>query len=304
MAKEYKELCFTDNFMFCKVIANNGELCRHMLELILGKPVRKVEIKTSEKVIDITPQAKSIRMDVYLDDDENTVYDLEMQTSSKKNLPKRLRYYQGVIDLNLIEKGDDYDQLPESVIVFICTFDYFNKNLPFYVFENRCEAMPELLLGDETKKIFVNPYGKRDDLPEDVVYFLDYIRDQKAEDEFTRQLGQAVVKAWIHREWEVEYMNWRAYEMDLNIDKRIAREEGHEEGRKEGREEGYEEGDWKRLIRQVCKKREKGMDPEDAADQLESDLEQVQKLYHIMDSSGTTDVDTIYNKLVDKNVPV
>ena len=46
------------------------------------------------------------------------------------------------------------------------------------------------------------------------------------------------------------------------------------------------------------------MDPEDAADQLESDLEQVQKLYHIMDSSGTADVDTIYNKLVDKNVPV
>ena len=168
--------------------------------------------KTSEKVIDITPEAKSIRMDVYLDDDENTVYDLEMQTSSKKNLPKRLRYYQGVIDLNLIEKGDDYDQLPESVIVFICTFDYFDKNLPFYVFENRCEAMPELLLGDETKKIFVNPYGKRDDLPEDVVYFLDYIRDQKAEDDFTRQLDQAVVKARIHGAWiqRMLLINWKA----------------------------------------------------------------------------------------------
>ena len=145
MTKRYKELCFTDNFMFCKVVANNPELCRHMLELILGKAIRRVNIKAEEKVIDITPEAKSIRMDVYLDDDENTVYDLEMQTSAKKNLPKRLRYYQGVIDLNLIEKGDDYDQLPETVIVFICTFDYFGKGLPFYVFENRCEAMPELL---------------------------------------------------------------------------------------------------------------------------------------------------------------
>ncbi|MDY4893180.1 MAG: Rpn family recombination-promoting nuclease/putative transposase [Agathobacter sp.] len=195
MAKEYRELCFTDNFMFCKVVGNNEELCRHMLELILGKSIRKVEINTAEKVIDLTPEAKSIRMDVYLDDDENTVYDLEMQTSAKKNLPKRLRYYQGVIDLNLIEKGDDYDQLPESVIIFICTFDYFGKKLPFYVFENRCEAMPELLLGDATKKIFVNPYGNRDGLPDDVVNFLDYIRDRKAEDAFTRELEQAVDRA-------------------------------------------------------------------------------------------------------------
>ena len=170
MTKRYKELCFTDNFMFCKVVANNPELCRHMLELILGKAIRRVNIKAEEKVIDITPEAKSIRMDVYLDDDENTVYDLEMQTSAKKNLPKRLRYYQGVIDLNLIEKGDDYDQLPETVIVFICTFDYFGKGLPFYVFENRCEAMPELLLGDETKRIFVNPFGNRGNLSDDVEY--------------------------------------------------------------------------------------------------------------------------------------
>lgn len=148
MAKNYKELRFTDNFMFCKVVSSNPELCRHMLELILGKSIRKVDIKTAEKVIDLTPEAKSVRLDVYLDDDEGTVYDLEMQASTKKNLPRRLRYYQGVIDLNLIEKGDDYDQLPESIIVFICTFDYFNRGLPFYVFENRCEAMPELLLGD------------------------------------------------------------------------------------------------------------------------------------------------------------
>ena len=217
MTKRYKELCFTDNFMFCKVGANNPELCRHMLELILGKAIRRVNIKAEEKVIDITPEAKSIRMDVYLDDDENTVYDLEMQTSAKKNLPKRLRYYQGVIDLNLIEKGDDYDQLPETVIVFICTFDYFGKGLPFYVFENRCEAMPELLLGEETKRIFVNPFGNREHLSADVVGLLDYIRDNRPEDTFTEQLEQEVSKARRHKEWEVEYMNWRAYEMDLNI---------------------------------------------------------------------------------------
>ncbi len=123
MAKGYKTLKFTDNFMFCKVVTTNPELCRHMLELILGKKIKRVDIKASEKVMDVTAGAKSIRLDVYLDDDAGTVYDLEMQTSGNKNLPRRMRYYQGVIDLNLIEKGDDYDQLPESILVFICTFD-------------------------------------------------------------------------------------------------------------------------------------------------------------------------------------
>ena len=242
MAKEYRKLRFTDNFMFCKIMANNPELCRHMLELILGKQIKNINIKATERVMDITPEAKSIRLDVYLDDDAGTVYDLEMQTAAKKNLPKRLRYYQGVIDLNLIEKGTDYDLLPETVVVFVCTFDFFGKGLPFYVFENRCEAMPELLLGDETKKVFVNPYGNRKNLPEDVAKFLDYIRDDTAEDGFTRELEQAVERARDHKEWEVEYMNWRAYEMDLSIDKRIAREEGLAEGREEGREEGLAEG--------------------------------------------------------------
>ena len=242
MAKEYRKLRFTDNFMFCKIMANNPELCRHMLELILGKQIKNINIKATERVMDITPEAKSIRLDVYLDDDAGTVYDLEMQTAAKKNLPKRLRYYQGVIDLNLIEKGTDYDLLPETVVVFVCTFDFFGKGLPFYVFENRCEAMPELLLGDETKKVFVNPYGNRKNLPEDVAKFLDYIRDDTAEDGFTRELEQAVERARDHKEWEVEYMNWRAYEMDLSIYKRIAREEGLAEGREEGREEGLAEG--------------------------------------------------------------
>ncbi len=200
MAKEYRKLVFKDNFMFCKVVVNNPELCRHMLELILGKAIREVNIHAAEHVMDITADAKSIWLDVYLDDDAGTVYDLEMQITAKKNLPRRLRYYQGVIDLNLIEKGDDYDQLPESVVVFICTFDYFGKGLPFYVFENRCEAMPELLLGDGTRKVFVNPYGDRTGLPENVIHFLDYIRDSRAGDPFTEELEHAVEKARTHKE--------------------------------------------------------------------------------------------------------
>ena len=115
-------------------------------------------------------------------------------------------------------------------------------------------------------------------------------------------------------------MNWRAYEMDLNIDKRIAREEGLQEGREEGlqkgreeglqkgreeglqegRQEGRQEGEYKQLIRLVCRKRDKGLCPEEAADQLESDTGQVREMYRIMDSLGTSDIDAVYRELVGK----
>jgi predicted transposase/invertase (TIGR01784 family) len=50
-----------------------------------------------------------------------------MPRGNHKNLPKRLRYYQGSIDLDLINKGEDYRKLAKSYIIFICTFDLFNK---------------------------------------------------------------------------------------------------------------------------------------------------------------------------------
>ena len=90
--KEYEELLFTDDFLFCKVLENNEDICEELLELILGKKIRKINYLAKQKVIDITSDGKGIRLDVYLEDDENTVFDIEMQTTTRKDLPKRTRY--------------------------------------------------------------------------------------------------------------------------------------------------------------------------------------------------------------------
>ena len=52
-----------------------------------------------------------------------------MQVSQKSNFPKRMRYYQGMIDLNLIERGADYNVLRKSYIIFICPFDGKSSNM-------------------------------------------------------------------------------------------------------------------------------------------------------------------------------
>jgi len=122
----WENLNISNDFMFAKVM-RNPELCKEMLERLLDIQIDHIEYPEEQKVIDISKDSKSVRLDVYLKDEKGTVYNIEIQTTNKKNLPKRTRYYAGMIDLNAIEKGADYTELPQSFVIFICTFDAFGK---------------------------------------------------------------------------------------------------------------------------------------------------------------------------------
>ena len=61
--------------------------------------IERIEYPELQKNINVDMVAHSVRLDVYVKDDKETVYDIEMQVSDTKELPKRSRYYQGMIDL-------------------------------------------------------------------------------------------------------------------------------------------------------------------------------------------------------------
>ena len=206
--KEYNELDFTDDFMFCMILENNLELCKELLELILDIKIKKVELADSQKRIDLTYDGKGVRLDVYVNDSENTVYDIEMQTTKQKELPKRTRYYQGMIDLNSIQKGMDYSELKKTYVIFICLRDVFGKNLPIYTFNSICEQDHSIRLGDEATKVILNAEGSREGLSENMCRFLDYLIGKKATDSFTQKLQDAVDSAIAKKEWEVLYMTF------------------------------------------------------------------------------------------------
>ena len=68
--KEYEELNFTDDFMFCKVMMNNPDLCHELLELIIGHRIGKFTCLDKQAPIEITADGKGVRFDVYREDDE------------------------------------------------------------------------------------------------------------------------------------------------------------------------------------------------------------------------------------------
>ena len=124
MEKTIQTLNLSDDFLFAKVMADS-EICRRVLEKILQVPIRRISVPTVQRTIDILFEGKGVRLDVYVNDDEDTFYNIEMQCSKKRNLPKRTRYYAGSIDLDLIAAGEDYINLKRAYVIFICTFDPF-----------------------------------------------------------------------------------------------------------------------------------------------------------------------------------
>ena len=224
--KDYKDLLFTDDFMFCKILMNNKDICKEIIELILNCKVRDITFPEAQKTIELTSDGKGIRLDVYLEDGQ-TVYDIEMQTTINKDVPKRTRYYQGMIDLNLLNRGAAYSELKESYVVFICLEDLFKKNRSIYTFRNICVEDNTISLNDFSTKVIVNAKGTRDGLTKAQIAFLDYVAGKEPSDEFTRKINQEVYRARDKEEWRLEYMTL------LQRDR-----EKFEEGKIEGKIEG------------------------------------------------------------------
>ena len=227
MSKPYEELTFADNFMFCKILSNDLDPCKDLLELILGFKIAKVELSQTQKEIDIKYDSKAVRLDVYVEDGKNTVYDIEMQKVDTHELPKRSRYYQAMIDLNLIEKGDYYAELKKCYVIFICLDDPFETDLPILTFENTCDQDADIKLNDETYKVFVNAKSTAPDIPESVRNLIDYLTKKEVRDELTKRIDERVTEAIAHQKWRVEYMTYAVTFLD-------AKEEGRAEGQAKG----------------------------------------------------------------------
>ena len=214
--KRFEELNLKDAFLFGAAL-KDPETCRLVLELILDRPVEKVNVHT-EHTLMYSSDFRSARLDVYADSRaENELqvgYDLEMQNDDRKKLAKRARFYQAEIDAGALKPGEDTDQLKPSYVIFICTFDPFGCGLYRYTFEERCleKGFP---LGDGTCKIFLSTKGRNDgEVPEALVEFLRYVEQSDdacvsgLKDERIHKLHGQIEELKKSREWRGQYMRF------------------------------------------------------------------------------------------------
>lgn len=97
--KSFDELTIQDNFIFQKVILKK-HICKAVLERLLDISIHDIVYVHEEKGLDVRLETKSVRLDVYVNDDMGTVFNIEMQTSKDmEELVKRTRFYQSILDI-------------------------------------------------------------------------------------------------------------------------------------------------------------------------------------------------------------
>ena len=297
--KPFDELTFSDSFLFGEAMMDET-VCKDVLEIILGLEIAKVVILEKEKQESNIPEQKSIRMDIYVEDEENTVYNVEMQVEDKKDTPKRSRYYQGLLDSKLLPAGSkSYNLLNKSFVIFICHFDPFGEKRCCYTFEERCLENLNLPLGDGTQKIFLSTVGEnKEELSPVLVEFLEYLknpRNIKIKSKKIANLNNRVeqikfdakvrsrymtLKEWLDDMVEKEMEEWTAVAEEAI--RTEAHAQGLEEGKTEGIAEGHEEGKKESEVEMFRKLYQKGFDVIQIADMLDLDEEYVSDIYELL----------------------
>lgn len=284
--KQLKELTLKDNFMFGAVMMEE-ENCKRFLELALGFPIERVEV-SKEKSIVYHPEYKGVRLDVYAKNEHNTRYNVEMQVAKKAELGKRVRYYHGQIDMELLLSGSDYTELPEVYVIFICDFDPFGKKKYRYTFTKQCEEEPGAQLQEGCKSIFLSTRGENDrEVPGELVSFLNFVKadlsesETDFEDDFVEKLQNTIRRIKSNREMEERFM----------IFEEMLRDE-RAEGKAEGIAEGIAEGKTEAVLEMLLElMKDLGEIPDELRNRItsEKDLETLKKWHRLAARSESLD---------------
>jgi len=124
--------------------------------MLFATKIDKITYLSTQDSVTTKSSAKTVRLDVLVKDGVGTSYNIEMQVGNEYNIPKRMRYYQAMLDVAFLDKGYSYKNLNNSIIIFVCLFDPIGKGRAVYTFENTCTEDKTIFLQDGIKKVILN----------------------------------------------------------------------------------------------------------------------------------------------------
>ena len=267
--KPIDELTFCDDYMFGAVM-RNPEICKSILETLLNIQIEKLEYPELQKSISTYYESKGVRLDVYVKDSDK-VFDIEVQNDSAISLPKRMRYYQSMVDMDSLLKGQDYSELKESFIIFICQYDPFTEGLPCYTFKNLCIQDKNLELNDETTKMIFNSTAYDKEKNVDIRKFLKYIRTKVPTSNLTDKINNMVEEQKENDKFRTEYLSMNLHDRDIT-------RKAFAEGEALGIEKGISQGAEQKAIETAKNFLKLGLSIEKVAEGTGLTLEKVQEL--------------------------
>lgn len=152
--EQIQRFCLFDDEFMTKCFEDNIECTELVLRIIMEKPDLIVEsVRTQYSIKNL--QGRSVRLDILASDSQKKKYNIEIQRDDKGAGVKRARYNSSLLDANILDVGENYENLPETYVIFITEHDIFGKGKPLYQADRYVLQTGELL-GDGSHIIYVN----------------------------------------------------------------------------------------------------------------------------------------------------
>ena len=152
-----------DTFMRC-LFRNNLPLAQFALRIITGKRDLVLTREETQKDLKRLLGARSLCLDVHGIDSENRQYDIEVQRADSGARPERARYHSAAMDIEALNAGQEFEELPETYVIFITEHDFFSRNAGIYAIE-RMNVTANTPFNDREHILYVNgQYRGEDDL--------------------------------------------------------------------------------------------------------------------------------------------
>ena len=213
--EEWSTAGIGNTFLFGKVMTSNPNLLLELLQYSLPEfHIKQIENPEREADVKLSFDAHGVRLDVITTDDQGRRIDVEMQMRDEKNIPRRMRYYEGSIDQTILEKGQNYNRLGDVVILFITPFDPFDAHGYYkYTFRNTCREDQDIVLDDGVTKVVLNAAGNKGEITPELKDFLQLVAGNAdpahyAEGSFADRVQRQVHIARRNERWRKEYMEW------------------------------------------------------------------------------------------------
>ena len=120
-----------DDFMRC-IFKDDIPLAQFALRIIIDQADLIIIKCETQKDMKQLGGSRSISLDLYGTDSQDKKYDLEIQRAKSGADPHRARYHSSVLDIENLDASQNFNELPETYVIFFCEKDPFGQGLPLY----------------------------------------------------------------------------------------------------------------------------------------------------------------------------
>lgn len=257
-----------DDFMRC-LFKDNIPLVELVLRIITKKQDLVIMDCQTQKDMKRLAGARSICLDAYGTDASGKRYDLEIQREDKGADPHRARYHSSVLDIENLQAGQDFNELPDTYTIFITEKDIYGRNKPFYPVE-RINLVTGQPFDDGEHILYVNGEYRGDS---DIGNLMHDFNCTKAADMNFELLAERT--RYLKENPEGVSEMCKVMEDLRNESLQEGIREGIKKGIKEGMEKGIKEGAVNTTIRMLA---DENLTLEKIAEYTGLSLEEVRKL--------------------------